>query len=88
VPRLSPDDLARFRADYHECAETVMPLVLECEALTAERDRLAAAVRDALARLEPAGETCLCRDGSQLDVAMVRAGLRHALDTLAAGEGA
>jgi hypothetical protein len=57
------------------------------EALTAERDRLAVAIRGALARLEPAGETCLCRDGSQLDAAMVRAGLRHALDTLAAEGG-
>jgi hypothetical protein len=50
--RLTPEQLARFRADYHECAATVMPLALECELLTAERDRLAAACREAVARLE------------------------------------
>jgi chromosome segregation ATPase len=145
--RLTPTDLARFRADYHQCRTTIVPLLDEIDALTAERDealmdrdiareasdrslrdrdefraaltrekdvnerraslldaevdrltaerdrltaerdRLAAACREALARLEPAGETCLCRDGSQLDAAMVRAGLRHALDALAAEGG-
>jgi hypothetical protein len=48
VPRLTPEQLARFRADYHQCATTVMPLVLECEALIAERD----AARAEVARLQ------------------------------------
>lgn len=55
--------------------------------LTAERDRLAAAARDALGRLSAASELVIGLDGRTLDVAMVRGGLRHALDTLAAEGG-
>jgi hypothetical protein len=36
--RLSADDLARYRADYHQCRLTIMPLLDEIEALTRERD--------------------------------------------------
>jgi chromosome segregation ATPase len=36
--RLTPEQLARFRADYHQCGVTVVPLLDEIDALTAERD--------------------------------------------------
>jgi chromosome segregation ATPase len=38
MPRLTPADLARYRADYHECRVTVVPLLDEVDALLAERD--------------------------------------------------
>lgn len=38
--RLTPTDLARFRADYHQCGVTIMPLVLEVEAAWADVARL------------------------------------------------
>jgi hypothetical protein len=40
--RLTPEQLARFRADYHECGKTVMPLVAEVEAAWADVARLRA----------------------------------------------
>jgi hypothetical protein len=42
--RLTPEQLARFRTDCHQCGVTVMPLVLECEALARERDAARAAL--------------------------------------------
>jgi hypothetical protein len=38
VPRLTPTDLSRYRADYHQCGVTITPLLDEIDALTAERD--------------------------------------------------
>jgi hypothetical protein len=46
--RLTPSDLARFRADYHQCRATIVPLLDHIDAVTAERDRLAAALRGLL----------------------------------------
>jgi seryl-tRNA synthetase len=42
--RLTAEQLARFRADYHECGKTVVPLLDEIDALTAERDEARAEV--------------------------------------------
>jgi hypothetical protein len=38
MPRLTPEQLARYRADYHQCGVTVVPLLAEIDALAAERD--------------------------------------------------
>jgi uncharacterized small protein (DUF1192 family) len=47
--RLTPDDLARFRADYHQCVATIVPILDEVDALTRERDEARSAWAELLA---------------------------------------
>jgi hypothetical protein len=42
--RLTAEQLARCRADYHECRVTIVPLLDHVDALTAERDEARAEV--------------------------------------------
>jgi predicted nuclease with TOPRIM domain len=77
--RLTPEQLARFRADYHQCGVTVVPLLDEIDALTAERDA-ARGEWDDLHREAEKLRTML--DERDSEVARLRAAAAEAIDWL------